>query len=116
MFARCPPGRAGCSRFLTPSSSSRRWSRPLLTLWDLERLFGVSRARGGDADADRSGAGRSTLTLSRVDLLRLLRLYRKRGAFRAWEQRRARLVTELCKARLTGICCWQNLQQSLSMF
>ena len=30
-------------------------------------------------------------------------MYRKRGVFRAEEQRRARLVTELRKARLTGI-------------
>ena len=32
-----------------------------------------------------------------------LRAYRKRSAFRAEEQRRARLLTELRKARLTGI-------------
>ena len=43
------------------------------------------------------------LTLPRVELLRQLRTYRKRGVFRAEEQRRARLLTELRKARLTGI-------------
>ena len=43
------------------------------------------------------------MTLPRAELLRQLRLYRKRGVFRAEEQRRARLVTELRKARLTGI-------------
>ena len=43
------------------------------------------------------------LTLPRVELLRQLRTYRKRGAFRAEEQRRARLLTELRKARLTGL-------------
>ena len=43
------------------------------------------------------------LTRPRVELLRQLRTYRKRGVFRAEEQRRARLLTELRKARLTGI-------------
>ena len=78
--------------------------RELLTRRDLERLFGVSRARAATLmrlfGAELTGY---TLTLSRVELLRQLRTYRKRGAFRAEEQRRARLLTELRKARLTGI-------------
>ena len=78
--------------------------RSLLTRRDLERLFGVSRARAATLmrmfGAELTG---HALTLPRVELLRQLRLYRKRGVFRAEEQRRARLVTELRKARLTGI-------------
>ena len=78
--------------------------RPLLTRRDLERLFGVSRARAATLmrtfGAELTG---HALTLPRVELLRQLRMTRKRGAFRAEEQRRARLVTELRKARLTGI-------------
>ena len=41
--------------------------------------------------------------LRRTDLLRQLRKYRTRAAFRGEEQRRARLVAELRTARLTGI-------------
>ena len=78
--------------------------RSLLTRRDLERLFGVSRARAATLmrtfGAELTGY---TLTLPRAELLRQLQLYRKRGVFRAEEQRRARLVTELRKARLTGI-------------
>ena len=78
--------------------------RTLLTRRDLERLFDVSRARAAPLmrtfGAELTGY---TLTLPRAELLRQLRLYRKRGVFRAEEQRRARLVTELRKARLTGI-------------
>ena len=78
--------------------------RDLLTRRDVERLFGVSRARAATLmrtfGAELTGY---TLTLPRAELLRQLRLYRKRGVFRAEEQRRARLVTELRKARLTGI-------------
>ena len=78
--------------------------RELLTRRDLERLFGVSRA--GAATLMRLFGAELTgyaLTLPRVELLRQLRTYRKRGVFRAEEQRRARLLTELRKARLTGI-------------
>ena len=78
--------------------------RELLTRRDLERLFGVSRARAATLmrlfGAELTGYA---LTLPRVELLRQLRTYRKRGVFRAEEQRRARLLTELRKARLTGI-------------
>ena len=41
--------------------------------------------------------------LRRTDLLRQLRKYRKRSAYRGEEQRRARVVAELRTARLTGI-------------
>ena len=78
--------------------------RELLTRRDLERLFGVSRARAATLmrlfGAELTGYA---LTLPRVELLRQRRTYRKRGVFRAEEQRRARLLTELRKARLTGI-------------
>ena len=83
-----------------------RWTvRSLLTRRDIERLFGVSRAMAAILMRKKFGAELTgcTLTLPRVELLRQLRMTRKRGAFRAEEQRRARLVTELRKARLTGI-------------
>ena len=41
--------------------------------------------------------------LRRTELLRQLRKYRARAAYRGEEQRRARLVAELRTARLTGI-------------
>ena len=78
--------------------------RQLLTRRDLERLFGVSRARA--ATLMRTFGAELTshaLTLERVELLRQLRRQRKHGAFRAEEQRRARVLTELRKARLTGL-------------
>ena len=78
--------------------------RPLLTRRDLERLFGIARSRAAMLmrmfGAELTGC---TLTLPRTELLRQLRMYRKRGVFRAEEQRRDRLLTELRKARLTGI-------------
>ena len=51
------------------------------------------------------GAGRTghILTLPRAELLRQLRRHRKRAAFRGEEARRQRVVTEIRKARLTGI-------------
>ena len=51
------------------------------------------------------GAGRTghILTLPRAELLRQLRRHRKRAAFRGEEARRDRVVTEIRKARLTGI-------------
>ena len=42
-------------------------------------------------------------TLPRTKLLRQLRKHRARSAFRGEEERRERLLTELRKARLTGI-------------
>ena len=78
--------------------------RDLLTRRDLERLFGVSRARAAQLmrtfGAELTGYA---LVLRRTDLLRQLRKYRKRSAFRGEEQRRARVVAELRTARLTGI-------------
>ena len=51
------------------------------------------------------GAGRTghLLTLPRAELLRQLRSRRKRAAFRGEQTRRERVVTEVRKARLTGI-------------
>ena len=58
----------------------------------------------GAADADvRGGVRRLLARPPRTDLLRQLRKYRTRAAFRGEEQRRARLVAELRTARLTGI-------------
>ncbi len=78
--------------------------RDLLTRRDMERLFGVSRARAAQLmrtfGAEFAGYSR---VLRRTDLLRQLRKYRTRAAFRGEEQRRARLVAELRTARLTGI-------------
>ena len=78
--------------------------RDLLTRRDVERLFGVSRARAAQLmrtfGAARVGASR---VLRRTALLRQLRTYRQRAAFRGEEARRTRLVAALRQARLTGI-------------
>ena len=76
----------------------------LLTRRDRERLFGVSKVRAV-ALMTAFGAGRTghILTLPRAELLRQLRRHRKRAAFRGEETRRERVVTEIRKARLTGI-------------
>ena len=78
--------------------------RPLLTRRDVERLFGVSKARAATLmqafGAELTGNQR---TLPRTKLLRQLRKHRARAAFRGEEERRTRLVAELRKARLTGI-------------
>ena len=76
----------------------------LLTRRDIERLFGVSTVRAA-ALMTAFGAGRTghLLTLPRAELLRQLRRHRKRAAFRGEQTRRERVVTEIRKARLTGI-------------
>ena len=78
--------------------------RDLLTRRDVERLFGVSRARAAQLmrtfGAELVGASR---VLRRTALLRQLRKYRQRAAFRGEVERRDRLVAELRKARVTGI-------------
>ena len=78
--------------------------RTLLTRRDIEQLFGVSRARAATLmqtfGAELTGNQR---TLPKAQLLRQLRKHRGRAAFRGEEERRARLVAELRKARLTGI-------------
>ena len=70
----------------------------------MERLFGVSTVRAA-ALMTAFGAGRTghLLTLPRAELLRQLRSRRKRAAFRGEQTRRERVVTEIRKARLTGI-------------
>ena len=76
----------------------------LLTRRDLERLFGVSRARAATLmqtfGAEMTGYQR---TLPRTKLLRQLRKHRARAAFRGEAARQERLLTELRTARLTGI-------------
>ena len=76
----------------------------LLTRRDMERLFGVSKVRAAQL-MTAFGAGRTghILTLPRAELLRQLRSRRKRAAFRGEQTRRERVVTEVRKARLTGI-------------
>ena len=78
--------------------------RTLLTRRDVERLFGVSKARAATLmqtfGAELVGNQR---TLPRAKLLQQLRKHRGRAAFRGEEERRARLVAELRQARLTGI-------------
>ena len=78
--------------------------RDLLTRRDLEQLFGVSRARAATLmqtfGAALTGHQR---TLPRTQLLRQLRQHRAGAAFRGEATRRARLLTELRTARLTGI-------------
>ena len=76
----------------------------LLTRRDIERLFNVSRARAAQLmhtfGADLTGYAR---TLPRTRLLRQLRTYREGTEFRGEQVRREHLMTELRKARLTGI-------------
>ena len=76
----------------------------LLTRRDIERLFGVSKVRAVQL-MTAFGAGRTghLLTLPRAELLRQLRRHRKRAAFRHEETRREKVVTEIRRARLTGI-------------
>ena len=78
--------------------------RDLLIRRDLERLFGVSKVRA-TALMTTFGAGRTghLLTLPRAALLRQLRRPRTRAAFRGEATRRARVVTAIRTARLTGI-------------
>ena len=89
--------------------------RDLLTRRDLERLFGVSKVRA-TALMTTFGAGRTgpLLTLPRADLLRQLRRHRTQAAFRGEATRRARVVTELRQARLTGIRAAVPLEARLS--
>ena len=69
-----------------------------------EAVFGVSRARAAQLmhtfGADPTGYAR---TLPRTRLLRQLRTYREGTEFRGEQARREHLMTELRKARLTGI-------------
>ena len=78
--------------------------RDLLTRRDLERLFGVSRARAATLmqtfGAEMTGYQR---TLPRTQLLRQLRTHRARAAFRGEATRRDQVVTAIRQARLTGI-------------
>ena len=78
--------------------------RELLVRRDIEQLFGVSRSRA--AQMMRTFGGQMTgyaRTLPRTRLLRQLRTYREGTEFRVEQVRRAHLMTELRKARLTGI-------------
>ena len=78
--------------------------RDLLTRRDLERLFGVSRARAATLmqtfGAELTGHQR---TLPTAQLLRQLRRHRTGAAFRGEATRRDRVVTAIRRARLTGI-------------
>ena len=85
-------------------SQLEKLDRTLLTRRDLERLFGVSRARAATLmqtfGATRTGNQR---TLPRTQLLRQLRKHRAGAAFRGEATRRDRVVTAIRQARLTGI-------------
>ena len=85
-------------------SQLEKLDRTLLTRRDIEHLFGVSKVRAAALmktfGAEMTGNLR---TLPRKKLLQQLRKHRQRGAFRGEEERRARLVAELQKARLTGV-------------
>ena len=80
----------------------------LLTRRDVERLFGVSRARAAQLmrtfGAELVGASR---VLRRTALLRQLRKYRQRAAFRGEEARltgiRVAVPREAREARLSGL-------------
>ena len=85
-------------------SQLEQLDRTLLTRRDVERLFGVSKARAATLmqtfGAELVGNQR---TLPRTKLLQQLKKHRGRAAFRGEEERRARLVAELQQARLTGV-------------
>ena len=85
-------------------SQLEQLDRTLLTRRDIERLFGVSKARAATLmqtfGAELVGNQR---TLPRTQLLQQLKKHRGRAAFRHEEERRERLVAELRQARLTGI-------------
>ena len=85
-------------------SQLEQLDRTLLTRRDIEKLFGVSTARAATLmqtfGAEMTGYQR---TLPRTKLLRQLKKHRARAAFRHEEERRERFVTELRKARITGI-------------
>ena len=85
-------------------SQLEKLDRTLLTRRDIEHLFGVSKVRAAALmktfGAEMTGNLR---TLPRKKLLQQLKKHRQRGAFRGEEERRARLVAELQKARLTGV-------------
>ena len=80
--------------------------RDLLTRRDVERLFGVSRARAAHAHADVRGGARRGVRSERFGGPKLLRQLRSTGSgprSAARRTRRTRLVAELRQARLTGI-------------
>ena len=85
-------------------SQLEQLDRDLLTRRDIERLFGVGKVRAAALmktfGAELVGNQR---TLPRTRLLQQLKKHRGRAAFRVEEERRARLVAELQKARLTGV-------------
>ena len=87
-------------------SPARNLDRALLTRRDIERLFGVSKARAATLmqtfGVEMTGNQR---TLPRTRLLQQLKKHRAGPAFRGEEERRARVVAELRKARITGSAC-----------
>ena len=109
----CPPGAEDLQVPAKPRwllsipdaiSQLEQLDRTLLTRRDVERLFGVSKARAATLmqtfGAELVGNQR---TLPRTKLLQQLKKHRGRAAFRGEEERRARLVAELQQARLTGV-------------
>ena len=100
----CPPSRAGCSPSPTPSDSSKS-STASSSPGAISSGSSASRRSAPSQLMTAFGAGRTghILTLPRAELLRQLRSRRKRAAFRGEQTRRERVVTEIRKARLTGI-------------
>ena len=96
-------------------SQLEKLDRTLLTRRDIEHLFGVSKVRAAALmktfGAEMTGNLR---TLPRKKLLQQLKKHRGRGAFRGEEERRARLVAELQKARLTGVRSFKVPAETLS--
>ena len=84
-------------------SQLEQLGRTLLTRRDIERLFGVSKARAATLMQTFGAVTGNQRTLPRTKLLQELRKHRGRAAFRVEEERRQRLVDELRQARLTGI-------------
>lgn len=78
--------------------------RELLTRRDLEQLLGVSKPRAAILmRAFGAGQTGNVRTLERASLLKQLRARRKGVAFSGEVDRRARVMTTLRQARITGI-------------
>ena len=87
----------------TPSASSRHSIGPCSPGGAWNGSW-ASRGPGGDVDADlRAELTGNQRTLPKPQFLRQLPKHRARAAFRGEGERRARLVAELRKARVTGI-------------
>ena len=91
--------------------------RDLLTRRDVERLFGVSRARAAQLMRTFGAELAYSRVLRRTDLLRQLRKQRRRAAFRIEEERRTRVgygTPDGARLRGSGWRCWSRRSRRAS--